>query len=134
MDESAAPPDPQEAIAVANRQFASTFAIHDTSTLVADYFVEDALQPTAWGASEQLVQDRAALRAMFDAQLDLVRRLHHETLVLAVTDDGRNAHELGWCQLELRDGSEIFARYAALWQFREGLGWRVRQLLSAVDG
>ncbi len=113
--------------------FTLAYVNYELPKLVARLFVEAALQPSAWSASECLVQGRTALRAMYDGQLGLVRCMEHDTLRLTVLD-AHIAHELGWSRLELRDGKEVYARYAALWQYREGQGWRVRQWLSAVDG
>ncbi len=123
--------NPHDAIPAVHFLFAIHFAARDPSRLVAQFFTEDTLQPADWSAPACVVNGRTALRALFDG-MTAIHRMRHVTLQLTPTDD-YTAHELGLRHMELHDGSEAVARYAALWQYGKGLGWRVRQWLSAVD-
>ncbi len=123
--------DPHQAIPAVHQLFSLHFAARNFDWLVAQCFTEDALPPADWSEPACVVKGQAALRALFDG-MSRVHRLRPVTVHLTATDDS-TAHELGWRHMAFHDGREAAARYAALWQYQKGQGWRVRQWLLAVD-
>ena len=126
-----ASPVVRRAIETRTRSFEDHFNARDAQALVNEYFVSDALGPTACPPGIAPVRGRSALVALYSAMMADVTTIRLELVELATSGD--MAFELGRAFAEASDGSPMIGRYTVCW-VKEGTEWRASIDFFAVDG
>ena len=123
--------DPAADIDRRSRAFERCFANRDEGGLIEAYYVRDELGPFASPPGKDIIRGHKALADMFRGQFEFASAIRLAMSEIIGCDD--MVSELGRAVLTLRDGSEAFGRYIAIW-LPTSDGWRVKMDVFTLDG